>query len=313
MKLTALSVALVLIVGGAAAGEQSKAGCGLTWTKYENSYTPGLIPLSAKTEEDCKSACQAKSDCWSIDWNFIDNACYFGTTQKPTRYASTTVNHWDLSCEAPTGKDCVDIRINFPLAKSGVYKIVLPDRKDPLPVYCDMDTGLGGWTVFQRRKDGSQDFNQNWSAYSTGFGNLTGEFWLGNEYLADFTKRRTYRLRIDMENWAGLRTSAEYTDFRVAGADEKYKLTFNTCSYFGDAGDGLKGKHHGMKFSTLDQDNDYNSDGSCAKTYKAGWWFNQCYDSNLNGIYNNTKDGVDWIVFDRPLKFVEMKMRALEF
>ncbi len=42
-----------------------------------------------------------------------------------------------------------------------------------------MNTDSGGWTVFQRRKDESVNFYNEWIDYARGFGSLTGEFWLG--------------------------------------------------------------------------------------------------------------------------------------
>ena len=50
-----------------------------------------------------------------------------------------------------------------------------------LQVYCDMETEGGGWIVFQRRQDGSENFFRHFNEYVAGFGDLNGEFWLGLE------------------------------------------------------------------------------------------------------------------------------------
>ena len=55
-------------------------------------------------------------------------------------------------------------------------------------IYCDTKTADGGWTVIQRRVDGSVDFNRSWSDYEKGFGDLNGEFWYGLKSMNCLTK-----------------------------------------------------------------------------------------------------------------------------
>ncbi|VDI55395.1 Hypothetical predicted protein, partial [Mytilus galloprovincialis] len=66
---------------------------------------------------------------------------------------------------------------------SGVYTIYI-DGTQSVEVYCDMETNGGGYTVFQNGYDGSVDFykNMTWTSYKYGFGNLYGEFWLGDPH-----------------------------------------------------------------------------------------------------------------------------------
>ena len=76
--------------------------------------------------------------------------------------------------------------MNF--TENGVYSID-PDGLGNFNVSCDMTTDEGGWTVFQRRQDGSVDFYRNWTDYKIGFGNMSGEFWLGLYKINRLTKK----------------------------------------------------------------------------------------------------------------------------
>ena len=62
-----------------------------------------------------------------------------------------------------------------------------------MQVLCDMTTNGGGWTVFQRRLNGSVDFYRDWSSYKNGFGDLHDEFWLGNDNLHRLTAAGSVR------------------------------------------------------------------------------------------------------------------------
>ncbi|KXJ10409.1 Tenascin-R [Exaiptasia diaphana] len=190
--------------------------------------------------------------------------------------------------------------------QSGVYTID-PDGKGRFKVYCDQKTDGGGWTVFQKRQDGSVDFYRGWNAYKNGFGDLKGEFWLGLDKIKRLTHQRRNRLRVDLEDTKGKTAYAEYDYFAVASERAKYKLSLGSYKgrefhslgpamakalspnvivrETGTAGDSLSW-HRGMPFTTKDRDNDKSS-GNCAVVYKGAWWYNECHNSNLNDLYHH--------------------------
>lgn len=198
---------------------------------------------------------------------------------------------------------------------TGWYTIYLPDCR-PLTVLCDMDTDGGGWTVFQRRLDGSVDFFRDWTSYKQGFGSQLGEFWLGNDNIHALTAQGTSELRVDLADFEGKHVFAKYSSFQIQGEAEKYKLILGNF-LGGDAGDSLT-FHNNKFFSTKDQDNDQSS-SSCAKSYHGAWWYSQCHTSNLNGLYlrgphESFANGVNWKSwrgYNYSYKVSEMKVRLL--
>ncbi|XP_061186938.1 fibrinogen-like protein 1 [Saccostrea echinata] len=48
----------------------------------------------------------------------------------------------------------------------------------------------------------------------------------------------------------------------------------------------------GMKFTTIDADNDLWDYGICANICKSGWWFNFCTCGNINGLFGNEKTSI---------------------
>ena len=195
--------------------------------------------------------------------------------------------------------------------QSGVYSID-PDGKGSFNVYCDMRTDGGGWTVFQRRQDGSVDFYRGWNDYKSGFGNLRAEFWLGNDKIHRLTASRASSLRVELEDWNGVKVYAKYGGFNISDEQAQYRL--EVSSYSGTAGGDSLGYHNNMAFTTKDRDHDRHSTVNCAVFYTGAWWYRSCHSSNLNGKYLGSKRddrGIRWSRFrdGLSLKFVEMKMR----
>ncbi|XP_029014527.1 fibrinogen gamma chain [Betta splendens] len=200
-----------------------------------------------------------------------------------------------------TGADCQDVA-NKGATTSGLYYIKPAKAKEQFLVYCEIDSFGRGFTVIQRRRDGSVKFDKDWIQYKEGFGYLspddTTEFWLGLEKIHALTISSNIPtvLRIELVDWEGNKKYADYNMFRVGPEADMYRLTYGF--YFGgDAGDAFDGfdfgddpsdkfftSHNGMQFSTYDKDND-KYDGNCAQQDGSGWWMNRCHAGHLNGRY----------------------------
>ncbi|XP_020809214.1 ryncolin-2-like [Drosophila serrata] len=76
------------------------------------------------------------------------------------------------------GKSCAEPSVLT--QHSEINVIVVPEySKHPFVVACDQLSHGGGWTLFLRRTDGSEDFFRDWNDYKNGFGKLENEFFLG--------------------------------------------------------------------------------------------------------------------------------------
>jgi len=225
-------------------------------------------------------------------------------------------------CGLPPSENCCVFKGNhFDQSPSGVYKMNswCSGRLSIVDMYCDTTTANGGWTVIQRRKDGTENFNRPWTDYENGFGDLNGEFWYGLKAMNCLTQTGQWELRVDFEFPNKTRSYLHYNVFRVGSVSKEYPLTIS----------GFTGEthtdpftshylHNGMKFSTYDNDNDRWNKGNCAKQVanargNGGWWYSSCWNINLNSQYNPAQYGLIGFVgiYYSPI-WIEMKIRSLD-
>ncbi|XP_077973463.1 uncharacterized protein LOC120337177 isoform X3 [Styela clava] len=115
--------------------------------------------------------------------------------------SSLNCSHQQLKIQELFPKDCTTVfRKNAKTQNNsgGVFDIYPESSDKPFEVYCDLVTDGGGWTVFQRRMDGTEDFYRGWDEYANGFGEKDKEMWLGLETIHQLTKNRSYELRVDL-------------------------------------------------------------------------------------------------------------------
>ncbi|KAE8578172.1 hypothetical protein XENTR_v10023375 [Xenopus tropicalis] len=219
--------------------------------------------------------------------------------------------------------DCQDLW-DKGFRSDGEYLIYPQGPQHPLPVYCDMTTNGMPWTVFQKRFDGSTDFNQNWQDYVMGFGNADYEYWLGLQNIQRLTMTGRYELRVELENFNGQKVYAFYSNFSLSpqalnAEHDGYKLYVDGFTD-GGAGDSLS-VHVGQRFSTYDNDQ-INDIQNCAEYWGGGFWYysNGCADAGLNARYINPNtlkspqhgfSWVTWVEYPETLRASQMMMRRL--
>ncbi|KAH3772075.1 uncharacterized protein LOC127845156 isoform X2 [Dreissena polymorpha] len=204
-------------------------------------------------------------------------------------------------CGVCLAKDCSDLQRIDSTLHSGVYTITTPLSHTKVQVFCDMETDGGGWTIFQRRFNGSVDFYRNFSDYENEFGHAAGEYWLGLKYIYEITSHRSLQLRVNISRYDGrtgydvygnfsLRQGTNYTlnlgeRLMSQGVDTRYTFLINGAV--------------GRDFSTYDHDVDLYPEANCAAIVKGGWWYSACfYYMNLNGLYSPETDDQTTMSYD---------------
>ncbi|XP_061588940.1 angiopoietin-related protein 1-like [Cololabis saira] len=222
----------------------------------------------------------------------------------------------NFSTEGPF-RDCFEAQEAGHIT-SGVYLIRPDEMERSMQVWCEQDIDNGGWTVIQRRRDGSVNFFRSWENYKNGFGNIDGEYWLGLEGIYKLGRQGDYKLQVELEDWMDKKVYAQYSSFHLEPESQGYRLRLGT--YRGNAGDSFS-SNNGKPFTTLDRDKDAFT-GNCAHFHKGGWWYNACGQSNLNGVWysggvyrSKFQDGMFWADYGGgfySMKSVRLMIRPID-
>lgn len=203
--------------------------------------------------------------------------------------------------------DCAALPQGTP---SGIYTLYLDHQgTSSVRAKCDQETEGGGWTIILSRiphevVELATNFSRGLRDYKVGFGEPSGDYWIGLENIHKWTSTRDYQLRIEMKDFNGDHAFAHYDKFYLE--DEAHGYRLHVDDYRGNAGDSLSNMNNwdnytadGMMFSTHDEDRDTSHEINCAEYWDiGGWWYNRCSWANLMGPYklpdSGNGIGINW-------------------
>ncbi|XP_062592555.1 fibrinogen C domain-containing protein 1-like [Saccostrea cucullata] len=146
---------------------------------HRKSDSEFLSEYTARSLTFCTALCGFSCGCFGF--NAKDKKC---RVYNPCNQADITVAEagWRNYFPEALPRDCHDLHVEDSV-EFGVNQVYPFDNTTSLHVQCYMETNDTWWTVIQRRRSGSINFNRTWADYKGGFGNLGDSFWIGlDEY-----------------------------------------------------------------------------------------------------------------------------------
>ena len=175
---------------------------------------------------------------------------------------------------------------------SGPYTIQPNTLRPQITVCCDMETDGGGWTIIQRRIDDTS-FDEKWFHYQNGFGIPCGSYWIRLDNIHALTQQTNYQLRVELSDFQGNKTYADYKFFAVGSARNKYSLYVSGYNQNSTAGNSLEESSGGLRFTTSDSDKDYSyfSPGSCTPSYRCSCTARDCTNTGIDNCASRYNAG----------------------
>ena len=241
--------------------------------------TQSFYSITTKFQQQCVSVCTTNTMCHSysvgrsqVNDHLIECHFYDTATSKEELITEDGVQYHIQM------KTCEDW-YNLGARTSGVYEVNWMGRTMK-NVRCNMELDGGGWTVFHRRFVPVMSCEREWDDFKTGFGDVYGQFWLGNDFLHEITTSKRHYVLVYGQHSDGTEVISKYGSFYIENEAELYRLHFNESLLTGihslTSTKNEEQNLNGMAFTTIDRDNDKYPTYNCAVKYTGAGWLKRC-------------------------------------